>query len=342
MVLYASTAKIGVMEHLHFAYSWILYWLFPVLAGAVLVYLLFKRRVRYRYALAGVLAHAGHGVRIPVRQLLFSLRLASLIVLTLLVARPQWVDSSDSVSVKGIDIILTIDVSGSMEWFDDQELSISRIESAKREALDFVDKRTNDPIGLVIFAKEALSRMPLTLDKPLLKSVISEIAVGDIDPYGTALMTGVATAINRLRTSKANSKVIVLLTDGMPEQEELTSDVVIKLAKQFGIKIYTLGVGREDMAYAPSEWGGVVQRESRIDEVLLRSLAVDTGGHFFRVRTPADLKVAYQRIDALEKTKYKTDLFHRYYEAFAWFIWWFVVLLGFELFARFVWWRGIA
>lgn len=330
------------MEQLHFAYFWILPWLLGGLSLAAICAILLKRRVRYRYALAGTLKQAGHAVRLPVRHILYALRLATLIILAFLVARPQWLDSEHSVNVKGIDMVLALDVSGSMELFDDLTDRTPRIEAAKKEALDFIAKRINDPIGIVLFGAQALSKVPLTLDKHLLTSVVRDVAIGDVDPDGTVLLTALGTAINRLRDSTAKSKVIVLLTDGMPsDNDALDASTVIQLAKDFKIKIYTLGVGQSDVAYTTDAWGRTAQVPSQIDAELLQQLAAQTGGQYYRVYTPADLKSAYASIDTLEKTEYNTTLFQNYHEAFIWFIWWAVALFALELFLKMILWRGL-
>lgn len=330
------------MEQLHFAYSWIIPWLLGALGVIALCAFFLKRRVRYRYALAGTLQQVGQTVRLPVRQILYLLRMTTLVILAFLVARPQWLDSEHSVNVKGVDMVLTLDVSGSMELFDDLADRTPRIEAAKKEALDFIAKRTNDPIGIVLFGAQALSKVPLTLDKHLLTSVIRDVAIGDVDPDGTVMLTALGTAINRLRESQSKSKVVVLLTDGMPsEHDALDADTIIQLAKEFKIKIYTLGVGQSDVAYTTDAWGRTVQVPSEVDVSLLKRLAKESGGQYYRVYTPSDLKKAYESIDTLERTEYNTTLFQNFYEAFAWFVWWAVLLLGIELFLKMIWWRGL-
>lgn len=331
------------MEQLYFAYPWLLSYIIPVFIGTAILALLLRRRVRYQYALTGTLKQAGQTVRVPVRHILFLIRALMLLVLTLLIARPQWLDTEQNVNVSGVDIVLTIDISGSMESFDDLRDQTSRLEAARREALDFIERRTNDPIGIVLFGAQALSKLPLTLDKPLLKEVVRDMAIGDVDPGGTALLTALATSINRLRESQAKSKVIVLLTDGMPSPgDPINEETVIKLAKQFGIKVYTLGVGRANEAYVKNGWGQVMPVASEIDARLLRKIADETGGKFYRVYAPADLKNAYAQIDQLEKTEINTTLFQQRYEAFAWFIWWVVLLFALELFLKMVVWRGLS
>lgn len=337
----SSSDKEELMDRLQFAYPFLLWWLFPVLIGVALYVLLFKRQTRYRYAMVHTLIAKKQVVQLPVKTILYLLNLCALTLLTLLIARPQWIDSSSSTMVHGVDIVLALDVSGSMECFDDMRDQTTRIEAAKREALDFIKRRTDDPIGIVLFGKDALSKVPLTLDKALLQDVVSHVEIGDVDPSGTAMMTGLGTAINRLRASKSTSKVIVLLTDGVPQEDQIRPDVIIDVARQFGIKIYTLGVGREGVAYTKNIYGFVQQVASDLDEPLLRRLADETGGHFFRVQTPRDLKQAYQKIDALEKTKIETALYHRHYEAFAWFIWWFLLLFCAGIILRSLIWRGV-
>ncbi len=324
------------------AYPWVLPWLLALTGLGALYSLWLKKQIVYRYALTHFLVDNSQVVRLPIRVILYVLRLMVLLLLVLLIARPQWLDIERSLQVKGIDIILALDVSGSMELFDDLKDRTPRIEAAKREALDFIAKRTNDPIGIVLFAAHALSKIPATLDKTILKTTVHDLVLGDIDPNDTLLFTGLATAINRLRDSTAVSKVIVLLTDGVPSQNDpIDVDTVIGLAKEFNIKIYTLGVGRADVAYAYDQFKRVTQVPSQIDSALLAKIAHRTGGQSYRVYTPADLKKAYESIDALEKTDINTTLFHNYHELFHWFIWVAIGLLFLELFLRMVLWRGI-
>jgi len=330
------------MMPLVFAYPWVLPWVCGATMLGALGVLLIKRTLRYRYALSSFLKMHKATARIPVRHVLFFLRFTSLLILALLIARPQFLDSQRDISVRGVDIVLALDVSGSMELFDDLKDRTTRIEAAKREALDFIAKRTNDSIGIVLFAAQALSKIPLTLDKTLLTSTVHDMRLGDLDPNDTLLFTGLATAINRLRHSTAKSKIIVLLTDGLPSPNDpLDAATVIALAREFGIKIYTLGVGRADTAYTYDPFGRVQQVSSQIDGAMLKKIAEETGGHAYRVYTPADLKKAYAAIDALERTEIKTTIFQQYHEAFIWFIWWAVALLCGELVLRIFVWGGL-
>jgi len=261
----------------------------------------------------------------------------------LLVARPQWIDQTSQVNIKGIDIVISLDVSGSMQIFDDLKDRRQRIEVAKAEAIRFIEKRKNDPIGLVIFANQALSRSPLTLDKIFLKGIVGSTKLGMLNPNGTHLGTGLALAVNRLKNSVAKSKVVILLTDGEPTPDEnIEPQMAIDLAKEFGVKVYTIGIGSDSGGYMQHPFGGIVRaREGSINFGLLRKIADQTGGKFFRASNARDMRKIYDTIDLLEKTEHKTNVFHRYYEAFLSFIWILLLLLGIELALRFFIWRGV-
>ena len=324
------------------AYPWILPWVAGITLGTALYVWRFKKKVRYHYALAHLLKSQNMAYALPARSLLFFLRLCGLGLLAFLIARPQWLDTRRNMHVQGIDIMLALDASGSMELFDDLKDRTPRIEAAKHEALAFITKRTNDPIGIVLFAAHALSKLPLTLDKQLLATTIRELNLGDIDPDGTLLFTGIATAINRLRHSTARSKIIVVLTDGVPsENDPIDAEMVMQLAREFGIKIYTLGVGRAEEAYRYDQFGRVVAAPSSIDVALLKKLAEQTGGCFYRAHTPAELKKAYAAIDALERTEINTTLFQQYQEAFGLFVFFALIALMGELVLRLFVWKGL-
>jgi|SaaInlLV_10m_DNA_2_1039722.scaffolds.fasta_scaffold06189_4 Ca-activated chloride channel homolog len=270
------------------------------------------------------------------------LRAIILFGLIFIIARPQWVDKRSNINVDGIDIVITLDVSGSMRIFDDLKDKRTRIEVAKTEALHFIEKREFDPIGIVIFAVDALSRCPLTLDKNVLQEIVNEIHLGIIDDRGTSLGTGLATAVNRLRNSKSKSKVIILLTDGQPQgNDKISPEEAMHLAKKFDIKVYTIGVGNKKGGYFPGHFGYIEQIPDSIDEVLLKKIARGTGGKFFRANNANEMRKIYDAIDSLEKTEYNTDVFHRYYEAFFGVIWLLLLFLFFELFLHLWLWRGL-
>ena len=230
-----------------------------------------------------------------------------------------------------------------MEFIDDLSERKPRIEVAKSEAIRFIEKRPNDPIGIVMFGMEAISRCPLTLDKTILKEIIGSIKIGEIDERGTWLGTGLATAINRLRNSKSKTKIIILLTDGSPTPpEKIEPDVAVEMAKQFNIKIYTIGIGNEKGCFVNNPLFGWQQiPEYSLNVQLLKDIAQKTGGKFFKAGNSKEMRLSYDTIDNLEKTKIESELFHNYYEAFLTFIWVILTLLGIEFLLRFLIWRGL-
>ncbi len=327
---------------LHFAYAYLLYILIPLTLAIVLIRLLWHKTPIYTYPLTSMLAQRGLLKKTMYKKIFFVLRTATLLGLALLIARPQWADERSKINVEGVDIVLAIDVSESMIAFDDRHDQRPRIDVAKSEAIRFIEKRIDDPIGIVIFGKEAVSRCPLTLDKHILKEIVGGLEIGNIDAHGTWLGTGLATAINRLRTAKAKSKIIILLTDGEPTQpEKVEPDLAIALAKKLGIKVYTIGIGSENGGLFNHPMYGTVRVATGLNVQLLQKIATETGGQFFRAQNPKDMRSVYDKIDALEKTKQQTNIFHRYYEAFASFIWIVLCALGLEMLLRFVLWRGV-
>ena len=216
-----------------------------------------------------------------------------------------------------------------------------RIDVAKKEAINFIEKRPDDPIGIVIFGKDALSRAPLTLDKKVLKRIVRTINLGIINPNYTSMGTGIATAINKLKRSQSKNKIIILLTDGKPtaETDKIPIETALKLAKKFKIKIYTVAIGNKNGGYVSSSFGLVQQVPDSIDENLLKNISNQTGGQFFRANSPKEMKKIYETINRLEKTKYETSMFSKYYEAIRSFIWLPMLLLMAELILKLFLWR---
>jgi Ca-activated chloride channel family protein len=276
-------------------------------------------------------------------KIFFILRCLTLLFLIFLIARPQWVDRRSRVNVNGVDIALTLDVSGSMRVFDSLQDKRSRIDVAKQEAARFIKKRIDDPIAIVIFGADAVCICPLTLDKTILQSIIRKIKLGTINPRGTSLATGLATAVNKLKHSKAKSKIIILLTDGKPtpETEKVTVETALTIAKKLKVKIYTVAIGNKQGGYVTSAFGMVQQIQDSVNEDLLKTIARQTGGEFFRANNPQEMKKIYEKINRLEKTTYETNLFSRYYEAFYLFIWIIIFLIFSELILKLFVWRGI-
>ena len=175
----------------------------------------------------------------------------------------------------------------------------------------------------------------------MLKDVIHDLKIGTVDPDGTSLGTAIATAVNRLRYSKAKSKVIILLTDGIPGEEKITPDTAILLAKKLNIKIYTIGVGNSQGAFFNDPYFGIKRVPVQLDMRLLPRIAEETGGKAFRANKPHELRMIYSQIDSLEKTSYEADIYNKYYEAFDSFVWLLILVLFAELWLKLFTWRGI-
>lgn len=299
--------------------------------------LVWRRRkvVVYRYSLVSSLKAQGLTTRHPFKKILAIFRLITLLTLAFLAGKPQLVDPRSKVEVEGIDMVLVLDVSGSMQHTDFDERS--RLDVAKQEALRFIAKRVNDPIGVVVFGKHVISRCPLTLDKTMLRSVIGDLQLGIVDPDGTVLSRALVTAVNRLKQSTATSKVIILLTDGEPSEGDLQPQVALEAAKRYGIKIYTIGIGSEEQRFAMHQLYGLVAIP-RVNKELLDILADETGGKSFLAQNPDDMRAIYDTIDQLETTVHETDIFSNYYDIFVPCVWALSVLLLLEqILATFLW-----
>ncbi len=246
----------------------------------------------------------------------FVLRVLGIAALTIALARPQTRNDEQIITGQGIDIILCMDVSGSMLA---QDFLPNRLEAMKKVAVDFVDKRPTDRIGLVVFAGESFTVCPITTDRAMLKSHILS-AQSSFLADGTAIGDGLSTSVERLRGSKAKSKVIILLTDGENQGGLIDPLTAKEIAKSDGVKVYTVGMGTEGYASAPmqSETGQVTIQKQKvnIDEPLLRQIAGETGGLYFRARDNSSLQNIYTEIDKLEKTKVEISVLKRYTEEF--------------------------
>lgn len=265
--------------------------------------------------LSGLRPHA-RPVRGFIKKYLFVLRTLSFVFLILALARPQTRFNEEEVSTEGIDIVIALDVSGSMLARDFQP---DRLEAAKRKAEEFLDSRPNDRVGLVVFAGESFTQCPLTIDHDVVKRLLAEIKNGLIED-GTAIGMGLATAVNRLKESSAESKVVILLTDGVNNAGFIDPLTAVEGATQYGIRVYTIGVGRRGMAPYPIQgpFGTRYQnQEVEIDEDLLMQIAEQTGGKYFRATNNQGLEAVYEEIDDLEKSRIqvtriarKTEEFH--------------------------------
>lgn len=248
----------------------------------------------------------------------FVLRIIALTLIIIVLARPQTIDRWQNSETEGIDIMLAVDISTSMLA---EDLKPNRLEAAKDVAAAFINGRPNDNIGLTLFAGESFTQCPLTVDHAVLLDLIKDIRCGLIED-GTAIGMGIASAVTRLKESKAKSKVIILLTDGTNNRGDISPLTAAEIAKSFDIRIYTIGVGTNGMAPYPYPVGGTVQYVSmpvEIDENTLAQIAGTTNGNYFRATSNSKLKEVYEEIDKLEKTKLSVKEYNTHQERFHWF-----------------------
>lgn len=302
------------------AYPWVLYVGIPVLmVWAYVVIKQFSKHLYY-YPLADVVrSHFGSSAWI--HKFIFSLQFLSLLMMLIALSRPQFVDVTSNVDIEGIDIMMVLDVSGSMNLFDDPNDRRTRIDVAKQEAINFIDKRTDDQIGLVLFAQDAVMRCPLTYDKTLLRSLIQDIQLGVIRHEGTVLSRAIVMAAQRLKKSKARSKIMILLTDGEPTPGmDIHPQDAVNIVQKLGIKVYTIGIGGEQGGYLEIPMFGIRPMGSSLNVKLLQAIAKATDGQSFEARNPDDLKKIYETINQLEKTEYEAQVYTHYEDIFSLFV----------------------
>ena len=265
-------------------------------------------------------------IKQKLRHLPFIFRISAAILLIIALARPQSSINWEETKTEGIDIVLTMDISGSMLA---QDLKPNRLEASKNVAMNFISKRINDRIGLVIFSGESFTQCPLTTDHDVLVNLFKDVKSGIIDD-GTAIGMGLATAVNRLKDSEAVSKVIILLTDGVNNSGMVPPLTAAEIAQKFGIRVYTIGIGTEGFAPYPFETPFGIQYqevEVKIDEKTLQDIATITDGKYFRATNNSSLKEIYNDIDSLEKSKIEVTEFHKRSEEFLPFSLWALVFL---------------
>ena len=244
------------------------------------------------------------------------LNIIAICLLIIALARPQSSINWEESTTEGIDIILSMDISGSMLA---EDLKPNRLEASKNVAMDFISKRVNDRIGLVIFSGESFTQCPLTTDHNVLINLFKDVKSGMVED-GTAIGMGLATAVNRLKDSDAISKVIILLTDGVNNKGVVAPFTAAEIAKKFGIRVYTIGVGSEGYAPYPLQTPFGIQYqdvEVQIDEEILQNIATVTDGKYFRATNNSKLKEIYKDIDQLEKSKIEITEFHKRSEEFS-------------------------
>ena len=269
--------------------------------------------------------------RYYLRHIPFVLRCAALSLIVVAIARPQSAEHYTNTTTEGIDIVLAVDVSTSMLAKD---FTPDRLSVAKEVASEFISDRTGDRIGLVVFAGESFTQSPLTTDQSSLQTMLGRITSGIIED-GTAIGNGLATSINRLRESDAKSKVVILLTDGANNRGEISPLTAAKIAKDMGIKVYTIGIGRRGTAPYPlfdnqGREVDVVNMKVEIDEKILRDIASQTGGEYFRATDKQTLEAVYDRINQLEKSRVEVENRTTLHEEFLLFVLWALAALLLE------------
>ena len=293
------------------------FWLLGLIPLMILFYFFYLRKKTSQITYSGLAAFTGiqQSLRQQFQLLPLILKMLAFALAVVALARPQSTSSGQNVTTEGIDIIMALDISSSMLA---EDLKPNRIEAAKKVAEDFIESRPNDRIGLVVFGGESFTQCPLTTDHSVLKNLFIGIQSGMLAD-GTAIGEGLATAVNRIRKSTAKSKVIILLTDGVNNIGAIAPETAGEIAKTFGIRVYTIGVGTRGMAPYPFKTPFGIQyqnMEVQIDEKVLQQIANETDGKYFRATNTAKLKEIYESIDKLEKTKIDVTEFRKHTEEF--------------------------
>lgn len=329
-------------KHLSFAHPW--YFALLLLLPFVIWWYFHtgrKNAPRLRLSDATGIAGMKPSFKVRMRPVLLVLRTMALLMLTIALARPQSTNVTETIDSEGIDIVLALDVSGSMLA---EDLKPNRIEAAKKVAMDFIDRRPGDRIGLVIFSGESFTQCPVTIDHDVLKQQLSQVESGMLQEDGTAIGDGLATAVDRLRSAKGKSKVVILLTDGVNNRAKIGPETALDIAKVYKVRVYTIGAGSQTQALMPvsTEKGAEkVMVNVDIDEPLLRKIAAETGGRYFRATNNQSLASIYKEIDKLEKTKQEINTFKHYTELFFPFACIAIICLILELALRYGYFRSV-
>ncbi len=309
------------MTYLHPQYFWLLLLLLPI--AIWLIMRVKNNDASLQVSSAEPFEKMAKSRKIWLYYFPFTLIVVGLLIVVL--ARPQTSDSYSNSTTEGINIVIAMDISGSMLARD---LSPNRLEAAKDVGIEFILSRPNDNFGLVVFAGESFTQCPLTSNHVSLVNLFKQVDFGMIED-GTAIGLGLATAINRIKDAPGKSKVIILLTDGTNNTGDIAPISAAEIAQSFGIRVYTIGVGTRGMAPVPTldVFGNIhyVQAEVVIDENTLQKIAATTGGKYFRATNTNSLKEIYSEIDKMEKTKLKTENYSRKYEQYIPFL---LVALG--------------
>lgn len=313
-------------------------WLLLVLVPMAVYYLFrtVRGRAAIRVSSVGGVQPVRRTFRYWLRHVPFVLRCAVVALVIFAMARPQAAEDRQQVNAEGIDLVMALDISSSMLARD---FAPDRLAAAKDIGSKFILDRPTDRIGLVVFAGEAFTQSPITTDHVSLVNLLNQIESGMIAD-GTAIGNGLATAVNRLKESDSPSKVVVLLTDGVNNSGQIDPLTAAQIAADYGIRVYTIGVGTEGVAPMPTQnaWGGIsfVQVKVEIDEPMLREIAEQTGGRYFRATDNTKLAEIYAEINQLEKTKVEVENFVKYSEVYHLWLLWAVGLLLVEIVVRYL------
>ena len=314
-----------------FAYPWVLYFLLIIpLMIAWYFFRGMKIQSSVTYSSINIFKDVPATFRERLRHIPFAVRLIAIGLLIVALARPQSFSSGENVTTEGIDIAIVFDISGSMLA---EDFKPNRLEAAKNVIDNFVEGRITDRIGLVIFSREAFTQCPLTIDYSVLRNLLLDIRTGMIED-GTAIGNGIANGINRLKESDAKSRIIILLTDGVNNAGEVDPISAAEIAKAFGIRIYTIGVGTRGEAPYPVQtpFGTRYQMVPvDIDEAMMTNIAEITGGQYFRATNNRALAEIYEKIDKLEKTKIEITSYKNASEKYHSWLWGGLLLLLVEL-----------
>lgn len=330
------------MENITFLHP-IFFWLFAIIPFIVAWYFWKKNQQRASLTISSSQGFKDQSWISKLVPLLYILRILALALIILALARPQTVDIDRKTrTTRGIDIVMAIDVSGSMLARD---LKPDRLEALKKVAAEFVKDRSNDRIGIVVYAAESYTKTPVTSDKKIVLEAISNIKYDNVIQDGTGIGMGLATAVNRLKESKAKSKIIILLTDGVNNAGFIEPETAADIAIEYGIKVYTIGIGTNGMAESPYAFapnGGYIFKKMpvEIDEKLMKSIAQKTEGRYFRATDNKKLKEIYEEINAMETTEIEEQKFYHYQELFRPLIWIAVLLLFIEIILKQTLFRG--
>jgi len=320
-----------MLSGITFAYPWVLYFLSIIpLMIAWYIFRGLKVQSSVKYSSLNIFKGVPSTLREKLRHIPFAVRMLAIGLLIVALARPQSFRSGENVTTEGIDITMVLDISGSMLA---EDLKPNRLEAAKNVIDNFVEGRISDRIGLVVFSRDAFTQCPLTIDYNVLRNLLLDIRSGMIED-GTAIGNAIANGINRLKDSNAKSKIIILVTDGVNNSGEVDPISAAEMAKTFGIRVYTIGVGTRGEAPYPvkTPFGTRYQMVPvEIDEAVLQKISGLTDGQYFRATNNRALKEIYDKIDKLEKTKIEITSYKNASEKYLSWLWWGMILLLVEL-----------